>query len=105
MDVGDPGGAMEEGGGLQLPDWSPQGVDVLLLSVLRGVGIPAGALIPYVAGHRERDHLVGWTHKQTGHPYEHTVTLPLTAGQTAQQDSVLKGAAREHQELQNQLDH
>ena len=58
------GGAMEEGGRLHLPDRSPQGVDVLLLPVLHGVGIPAGALIPYVAGHRERDHLVGHTKRQ-----------------------------------------
>ena len=56
---------MEEGGRLHLPDRSPQGVDMLLLSVLQGVGIPAGALVPYVAGHRERDHLgkVGHTNK------------------------------------------
>ena len=37
--------------------WSPQGMDVLILSVLYSVGIPAGALIPYVAGHGERNHL------------------------------------------------
>lgn len=34
-------------------------MDGLLLSVLRGVGVPAGALVPDVAGHWERDHLLG----------------------------------------------
>ena len=37
--------------------WSPQGMDVFILSVLYGVWIPTGALIPYVAGHGERNHL------------------------------------------------
>lgn len=30
-----------------------------VLSVLYSVGIPTGALIPYVAGHGERNHLLG----------------------------------------------
>lgn len=31
-----------------LSAWSPQGVDVVILSVLDGGGVPARALIPYV---------------------------------------------------------
>lgn len=37
--------------------WSPQGMDVFILSVLDSVGIPTGALIPYVTGHGEWNHL------------------------------------------------
>lgn len=39
--------------------WSPQGMDMFILSVLYGVGIPTGALIPYVTGHGEGNHLLG----------------------------------------------
>lgn len=37
--------------------WSPQGVDMFILSILDGVGISTGALIPNVAGHGEWNHL------------------------------------------------
>ena len=36
---------------------SPQGMHVVVLPVLDSVGIPAGALIPDVAGHGEGNHL------------------------------------------------
>lgn len=39
--------------------WSPQGMDMFVLSVLYSVGIPTGALIPYVTGHGEGNHLGG----------------------------------------------
>lgn len=35
-------------GEVPLSVWSPQGVDMVVLSVLDGVGVPARALIPYV---------------------------------------------------------
>lgn len=37
--------------------WSPQRMDMFILSVLYSVGIPAGTLIPYVTGHGEWNHL------------------------------------------------
>lgn len=38
---------------------SPQGMDMFILSVLYSIGIPTGALIPYVTGHGEWNHLGG----------------------------------------------
>lgn len=35
-------------------------MDMFILSVLYSVGIPTGALIPYVTGHREGNHLLGF---------------------------------------------
>ena len=43
--------------------WSPQGMDMFVLSVLYSIGIPTGALIPYVTGHGEGNHL-GWREKR-----------------------------------------
>lgn len=40
-------------------DRSPQGMDVFILPVLYGIGIPAGALVSYVARHGEWNHLTG----------------------------------------------
>lgn len=38
---------------------SPEGMEALILPVLHGVGISAGALIPYVTGHGEGNYLRG----------------------------------------------
>lgn len=42
-------GSRDSGEEVPLFVWSPQGVGVVVLSVLDGIGVPARALIPYVA--------------------------------------------------------